>query len=311
MTGVLTLVLGGTLVGLHGHRPLLWLAERRVDPTILLTGWMLLSVGLVGSTVAMIGLLALPTDEHPSSRLFELAGGCWTAVRAGTLPGWQQVSAVVSVALAGGILARLVWATLARVRARRQHSPQVDRLRLLALARPPGEPLWVDDDRAMAVSIGGRPGLIIATKGLRKLLTPAAVQATLEHERAHLRGRHHVLVTVAETLATALPRCPLLRAAPVATKDLVELAADARAASRCGPEAVRTALRQLAGHQAPALGLAMAGRLIELRMSRLGASRGVDRLLRWPGSVAMATGALALPTATGWLGLNILSYVVA
>lgn len=311
MTGVLALVLGGTMVGLYGHRPLLWLAERRVDPTILLTGWMLLSVGLVGSTVAMIGLLALPTDEHPSSGLFALAGGCWTAVTAGTLPGWQQVSAVVSVALAGGILGRLVWATLAGARARRQHSPQVDRLRLLALAGPPGEPLWVDDDRAMALSIGGRPGLIIATKGLRKQLTPAAVQATLEHERAHLRGRHHALVTVAETLATALPRCPLLRAAPAATKDLVELAADAWAARRCGPEAVRTALRQLAGHQAPAVGLAMAGRLTELRMSRLGAPTSVDRLVRWPGSVAMAVGALALPTGTGWLGINILGCVIA
>ena len=311
MTGVLTLLVGGTVVGLLGHRPLLWLARRRVDPTILLTGWTLLTVGLVGSSVIMIGLLALPTDEHPSAGLFQLLGGCWTAVTAGTLPGWQQASAALSVAISVGIMARLGWAMSTRARSRGPRTSQLRQLRLLAGSVPSGEPFWVDDDRAMAVSIGGRPGLIIATEGLRKRLPPAAVQATLEHERAHLRGHHHVLVAVAEILAAALPRCPLLRAAPAATKDLVELAADARAARRCGPEAVRTALHHLTGQPAPAFGLAMASRLTELRMSRLRPATSADRLLRWPGSVLMALGALALPTATGWLAMNIVGCFVA
>jgi hypothetical protein len=307
MTGLLTLVLGGMIVGLYGHRPLLWLAERRVDPTILLTGWTLLTVGLVASTVTTMGLLALPPDDHHEAGLFRLAGGCWTAVTTGTLPGWQQGVAAVSVALTAVLLARLGWAALGRVRARRQQTPLVELLRLLARAAPAGEPLWVEDDRAMAMSIGGRPGLIIATEGLRRQLPPAAVQATIEHERAHLRGRHHLLVTVVETLAAAVPRCPLLRAAPAATRDLVELAADAQAVHRCGPEAVRTALRHFTGQPAPALGLAMASRLTEVRMSRLGSAAGGNRLLRWPGAVAMALSALALPAATGWLGVSVLS----
>lgn len=311
MTSVLALVLSGTMVGLHGHRPLLWLAERRVDPTILLTGWMVLSVGLVGSSVTMIGFLALPTDEHQSVGLFQLAGGCWSAVAAGRLPGWQQAFAAANIALTGYILVRLWCSALARARARRLHAPHLHQLRLLARGVPSGEPLWVNDDRAIAVSIGGRPGIIIATEGLRKRLSPAAVEATLEHERAHLRGRHHVLVTVAEILAAALPWCPLLRAAPAATKDLVELAADARAARRCGPEAVRTALRQLTGHRAPAYGLGAASRLVELRISRLTSARGIGRLMRWSGSTAMALSALTLPAATGWLGMHMVGCVVA
>jgi len=311
VTGVLTLLLGASIVGVYGHRPLLWLADRRVDPTILLTGWVLLSVGLVSSTVAMIGLLALPADDHPSTGFFRLAGGCWTAVAAGTVPGWRQVFAAVSVALTLGIVMRLGFATWARLRARRQQAPHLRQLRLLALGAPSGSPLWVDDDRAMALSIGGRPGLIILTEGLRKQLPPAAVQATLEHERAHLRGHHHVLVTVVETLAAALPWSPLLRAAPAATKDLIELAADAQAARRCGPEAVRTALHLLTGHPTPTLGLAMASRLTEVRMSRLGGRGGrTSHLLRWAGCAAMTVGALALPLATGWLGMNIVGCVV-
>lgn len=310
MTGVLALLAGGTAVGLYGHRPLLWLADRRVDPTILLTGWTLLTVGLVGSTVAMIGILALPADEHPSAGIFELAGGCWTAVAKGAVPGWQQAFAAISITATFGITARLGWAGSARSRARKSHAPHVEQLRLLAATGPAGEPLWVEDERAMAVAIAGRPGLIVATEGLRRRLSPEALRATLEHERAHLRGRHHMLVTVAETLAAALPWCPLLRAAPAATRDLVELAADASAARRCGPEAVLTALRHLTGHPAPVFGLAMASRLTEVRLSRLSSRRGPGRLLRWPGTVAMALGALALPAATGWLGVNILGCVV-
>ena len=54
-------------------------------------------------------------------------------------------------------------------------------------------------------------------------------------------------------------------------------------------------------------GLAMASRLTELRISRLGAvgPRGARNLLRWPGAAAMAAGALLLPAATTWLGINV------
>ncbi|WP_299956529.1 M56 family metallopeptidase [uncultured Modestobacter sp.] len=307
MIGMLAVLLAGTAVGLHGHRPLLWLAERRVDPTILLVGWSLLSIGLVASTLAMIGLLALPMDEHEASGLFQLVGGCWTAVTTGTVPAWQQTVAGISLIMAATILVRLGKAITSRLRSVRRHAPHVEQLRLLAMSSSAGEPLWVPGRRAMALSIGGRPGVIIASDGLRAHLPPEAVAATLEHERAHLRGHHHALVTVAETLAAALPWCPLLGAAPAAIRDLVELAADDQAARRCGPEAVQVALRRMTGQPVPPFGLAMASRLTELRISRLATSdpQGARHLLRWPGAAAMAAGTLLLPAATTWLGINV------
>ncbi|NEK93394.1 M56 family metallopeptidase [Modestobacter muralis] len=304
---MLAVLVVGSAVGLYGHRPLLWLAERRVDPTILLVGWLVLSIGLVVSTLAMIGLLALPMDQHQSSGLFQLVGGCWTAVTKGTLPAWQQTVAGISLIMAAAIVVRLGKAVASRVRSVRRHAPHVEQLRLLAMSSSAGEPLWVPGRRAMALSIGGRPGVIIASDGLRAQLPPAAVAATLEHERAHLRGHHHALVTVAETLAAALPWCPLLRAAPAATRDLVELAADDQAARRCGPEAVQVALHRMTGQPVLPFGLPMASLLTELRISRLRTSdpRAARRLLRWPGAAAMATGALLLPAATMWLGGNV------
>lgn len=311
MSGILALLVGGAIVGLLGHRPLLWLADRRVDPTILLTGWILSTVGLVASTIAMVSLLPLPADDHPASGFFALAGGCWTALSSGSVPGWREGLAALSLVGAVGIPLRLARAVAVRRGRRRAQAPHLEQLRLLASGAPPEQPLWVRDDRPLAMSIGGRPGLIVMSDGLRRCLPPAAVAATLEHERAHLRGRHHVLVEVVEVLASALPFCPLLRAAPVAIKDLVELAADAEAARRCGPAAVHEALCRLTGHPVPAGGLAMAGRLTQARLLRLTAGDpGRHRIVRLTGCVAVAVGALLLPTATGWLAINVVGCVV-
>jgi Zn-dependent protease with chaperone function len=312
MTGVLTLLLGSTVVGLYGHRPLLWLADRRVDPTILLTGWILSAIGLVVSTVATFSLFALPADKHPSTGIFRLAGGCWTALSAGYLPGWREGLAALSLAGAAIIVVRIAWATAVRLRRRRNNAPHLEQLRLLAADTPSGEPLWVRDNRPLALSIGGRPGLIVMSDTLRDHLTPAAVAATLEHERAHLRGRHHVLVAIVETLAAALPASPLLRLAPSAMKDLIELAADAQAARRCGPAAVREALSRLTGQPTSAVGLAMAGRLTQARLLRLATgSPGAGRTVRLAGCAAVAVAALALPATAGWLMLNVVGCVVA
>lgn len=312
MTGALALLVGALALGLHGHRPLMWLADRRVDPTVLLTGWLLTTVGLVASLVATIGLLALPADEHPSSGIFGLAGGCWTAISSGSVPGWREGIGALSVLGTAGILLRLGWAINQRLRLRRQQAPHVAQLRLLAAGTGPDQPLWVRDDRPLALSIGGRPGLIVMSDTLRHHLPPAAVTAALEHERAHLRGRHHALIAVVEVLAVALPFCTLLRVAPAAIRDLVELAADAEAARRCGPSAVREALSRLTEQPAPALGLGMAGRLTQARLSRLMEDdvRG-RRTARTAGCIAVAVSALLLPTAAGWLALNVVGCVVS
>lgn len=311
MTGVLVLLAGSIAVGWSGHRVLAWLTACRVDPTVLLTGWVLSCLGLVVSVVTMTALQALPTDEHPSSGLLRLAGGCWTALSSGSVPAWREAVAAISVLATLVIGVRLCGAVGVRLRARRDQAPHLEQLRLLAVGSAPDEPLWVRDDRPLAVSIGGRPGLIVLSDTLRDRLPPAAVAATIEHERAHLRGRHHVLVAIVEVLARALPVCPLLRCAPPAVKDLAELAADAQAARRCGPAAVREALSTLTGHPLPLHGLGMAGRLTEDRLLRLASDvPGRRRLVRAAGCAAIAVAALALPATTGWLFLAVVGCVV-
>jgi Zn-dependent protease with chaperone function len=312
VTGVTTLLVGSTLVGLLGHRPLLWLADRRVDATVLLTGWVLSTLGLVASMLSTVGLLALLTGEHSTAGLFQLAGGCLTAISGGSVPGWREALAAVGTTGTTGIILRLMWVVGRRVRAVRRQAPHLQQLRLLAGLSAPDEPLWVRDDRPLAASVAGRPGIIIMSDTLRQQLTPAAVAATLEHERAHLRGRHHLLVAVVESLSTALPICPLLRAAPGAVSELVELAADAQAARRCGPAAVREALCRLTGQPASTLGLAMTGGITQMRLTWLSTgSVGRHPAVRLAGCLTAAAGGLLLPAASGWLAVNAVGCVVA
>ena len=311
MSGVIALLVGSAAVGVYGHRVLGWLGARRIDPTVLLTGWVLSSVGLAVSAFTLTVLLALPADEHPTSGILRLAGGCWTALSSGSVPGWRETLAASSVLAASVIAMRLGVAARRVLQARRERAPHLQQLRLLAAGSANEGPLWVRDDRPLAVSIGGRPGLILMSDTLRRQLTPAAVTATLEHERAHLRGRHHALLAIAEFLADALPVIPLLRAAPSAVRDLVELAADAEAARRCGPAAVREALSRLTGQPLPAHGLGMAGRPTQDRLLRLSSgSHDHRRLARLAGCAAVAVAALVLPATTGWLFVNVVGCVV-
>ena len=311
MTSLAVLLAAITTVGLLGHRPLQWAADRRVDPTVLLTGWVLSSVGLVAATLATVALLVVPPHEHRSPGLFRLAGDCLAAMSSGSLPGEREALAAIGVVATIAVLTRLGWATAARIRAGREREPHLDQLRLLAGAAAPDEPLWIRDDRPLALSVGGRPGVIIMSDTLRRELTPAAVAATLEHERAHLRGRHHLLMAITQTLASALPVCPLLRRAPSAVEDLVEFAADARAARHCGPAAVREALCRLTGQPTPALGLPMAGRLVHVRLARLSAGTvGSGPMARATACLTVAMVALLLPVAAGLSAFDVIGCVV-
>ena len=141
MTGVLLLLLGSALAGLYGHRPLLWLADRPVGPTTLLTGWVVSTVGLVVSMVATMGLITAPPDRHGSTGLLHLAGGCLTALSSGHLPAWWEILAALSIAASMVILVRIVWAVTHRLRGHRSRAPYIERLRLLAAGVPSGQPL--------------------------------------------------------------------------------------------------------------------------------------------------------------------------
>ena len=96
---------------------------------------------------------------------------------------------------------------------------------------------------------------------LRDTLTPAQLEAVVEHERGHLLQHHHLLVQLADLQYRCAPVLPCARSLERSMHLLVELAADDHAARRCGRSTTASALR--------ALGAATGDPSLPLRAHRL------------------------------------------
>lgn len=269
MTVVVVLVLGAVLVAWMGP----WLLERLLragaDPQASLVTWLALVAGTVLSLAASVVLVLLP-GHGPAGRVVTLAHHCWTALRTGSPPRLEEVVGLLGVVLVAVAAVRCVIGAVRQARHRKDlHHRHLDLLRILANGGGRYPTLWLDVSRPVAYSVAGRPSLVVASDGLRKSLPPEAVAAVLAHERAHLRGRHHLLVGLAEALAGAFPWLPLVRYSPDFVRTAVELAADSTAARSHGCEALRSALLGMSTHGTPRFALGMARDSIELRLDVL------------------------------------------
>jgi Zn-dependent protease with chaperone function len=180
------------------------------------------------------------------------------------------------------------------------HERQLSLLRLAARKEPGPIPLlWLEHDKPLAYSVAGRPPFVVFTTGLADRLSDAEVAAVLAHEHAHLRGRHHVLIGLAEAAAWALPFVPLMRQAPAAIRVLVEMAADSVAAARYGPDVVRSALLRMGADESPRGALAMKDADVDRRLYRLEHTGRPSSLLRASGLLAAGTAAITTPAALG------------
>ncbi|MEU6318519.1 M56 family metallopeptidase [Streptomyces sp. NPDC047009] len=143
-------------------------------------------------------------------------------------PVYLVVAVAGALALAGGMVALCVSAVR-----------QVRHLRWARreCARLPGdtELAVLDDDTPHAFALPGAPGRIVVSRGMLRCLGDAEREALLAHERAHLRGRHHLFQTVWR-LAAAVN--PLLRPLADTGGFVLERWADEEAAARIGSRTV-------------------------------------------------------------------------
>lgn len=270
MTAALAMLAGALIAGWLIPGALQRVDLRRRDPLLLIVAWLVSTAGVLLAAASGVLLLLLP-GHGLGAPLLAALHQCWSAIQHGSPPRVEEVTGLVGVALLVAFAARLVVVSVRGFRKRyRKRQENLSVLRLVA--RPvtgPSDILWLAHDQPLAFSMAGRPGVVVATEGLTRHLDPGAVAAVLAHEKAHLAGRHHLLVAIADAVRTTFPFVPLFREAPRAIRDLVELAADVVAARDCGPAAVRTALVKVTRHGAPSTSLAMAQDAVELRLARL------------------------------------------
>jgi Peptidase family M48 len=229
-----------------------------------LTGSAVVSVSLGGLT------LAVPT-ALVSAGLSDLLAACVMALRERYAHPGGAVLAGVGAVLGLAVIVRVVWCvagTLARAElARRQHR------RVLALAgRHDGrlDAVLVEHREAAAWCLPGAGRQVVLTTSALGSLDDAGLAAVLAHERAHQRGRHHLLVSLAGSLAAAFPQVPALRQGHEQVARLVELLADDAAAAASPRLKVAEALLALAA-PAPvgAAALGAGGSATSARIRRL------------------------------------------
>lgn len=219
----------------------------------------------------------------------------------------------VAVLLLTAVVAvRLAWAVLlvaVELRARRKrHRALVDVLddpRLVENAEALVPNLRViAEERPLAYCLPAlREARVIVSHGTLAQLPPAELRAVLEHELAHLRARHDLVVEAFTALRRAFPWFGRSGTALERNQVLVEMLADDAACRTVAPADLGRALVRL-GTAAPAAhhgGLAAGGPSTLLRLNRLAATEPAPRGLAAATYLAAAalvlvpTFALALP----------------
>jgi Zn-dependent protease with chaperone function len=247
-------------------------------PRLAIVAWQTLAVSVLSS--ALLGAGALSMRLH-------LTGGdhgglihfCVVTLQAAYATPGRAVTTTLAIAVLVAASARATWGVTTTLRrASRQRRRQLELLRLVARRDPELDVLVLDHPAPSAFCLPGRDRSVVVTSTALALLSRSELAAVLAHERAHLRGRHHLLVAFSQGLARAFPGVPVFAWGEEQVRRLVELAADDQACRRHRPSCVANAILLLAESAPPAVALALGAEAIELRLQRLvGRQRPVRR----------------------------------
>ena len=199
----------------------------------------------------------------------------WQAVgsrAAGNLDGIPggPAAATAGMLLAGAVVAQAT-RHLARGLARTRREHRAHAALVAAAGRPDQvlDVLIIDKDTPAAYCLPcGRHRVVISAGTLSRLST-RQLHAVLAHERAHLRGHHHLMLAVAAALARAFPAVPLLARAAAELAVLAEMTADDAAARRHDPADLAAALVTLASAGISTTALTAGGPAAIARIQRL------------------------------------------
>jgi Zn-dependent protease with chaperone function len=174
------------------------------------------------------------------------SGNPWLAAS-----GW----ALLFAALARGCWAGVV--TCRHARARRTAHRQM--VAILGRPDPRLGVVIVDAPEPLVYCLPTPSPIVVVTTAARRALSPVQLRAALAHERAHLAGRHHLLLAIVHTAAQALPWLALFAQAAPTVAGLLEMSADDAAARRYGRRTVAAAIAAMSVRSAPAGALGAAG----------------------------------------------------
>ena len=247
--GVTAIVLGALAVALAWPVPTMlararWPVRR---PAVGLLVWQ--TIGLAGGLALLATELALAGIDSAGWSGRGRADGSWIRTvldpaRLG-VAGW--IGLIAFGLTSAWLVAVLVTSTIRVAAARRRHRYVLD---LLAERDPDGVPADVSvltHASTAAYSVPGRRPRIVVSQGACDSLGRIGLQAVVEHERAHLRQHHDVVVQPFVAWRRSFPFLPATTMALRAVEELTEYLADDAARVRVGAGPLRDALGVMDG----------------------------------------------------------------
>ena len=232
-----------------------------------IAAWLACSLSAVVSS-ALAGLvLAIPCAQLSTDPAALRA--CLSLLRAQYTSPAGAVTGVAGGLLAVAVVGRLTWfCGAAVVAARRRRAAHDDVLAVIAKPGPAADVRVIDGDRPAVYCLPGRRRIVLTT-GALTCLDAGQLGAVLAHERAHLAGRHHIVLALAVALQRAFPAVGFFAEATRQVAYLVEIAADDAAARRAPRLTVASALLAVAAAGVPAGALGASGSAAAHRIQRL------------------------------------------
>ena len=299
MRPALLVFLYGLAVAWYVPALLTRLTARGISARLGLTAWLTAMVSVLAAVAAALQFLVRAAVAGWSG----LAEAVCRSVAGGACAPATYRNAIFELALGVAAIAAMLTVTVLAWRYGRSVQQGQRRTRAhaegarIAGCRLPGAGTAVvlDVPQPAAYCLPGRPGTIVLTSGALAVLDPAQLTAVLAHERAHLAGRHHLLIALSQGLAASFPAVPLFTRGHEEVARLAEMCADDTAARRSGRRTLIAALLAMGtGTAVPAAALAATAGAVTAR---------VQRLLEPPRRGSRARYGLALLTLTLLLAL--------
>ncbi|WP_053758176.1 M56 family metallopeptidase [Streptomyces sp. AS58] len=260
-------------------------------PALAAAAWHALAVSFSIGVALSAASLALPA-EHLHTGLVDLLHTCGLDMGAGgPAPDTANRLAVgVPAAIGIALVASFAFHGARARRARAQHREAVD---LVGRHSPRLRATVLPYDTPAAYCLPGRHPRIVITDAAVRRLTPEQLVSVLEHEQAHIAGRHHLVLAAVEAFHSVFWWVPLARHTRAQTALLLEMIADDRALRSHSYEALATAMYEMAAARTPKGALAAGGSNALIRLKRmLGPRRALHPVLR--GAVAAVAAAVPL-----------------
>jgi Zn-dependent protease with chaperone function len=274
MSAALLMCLYALVVGWCLPSPLARLTTPGMSARLSLTAWLTAEASvLVSLVVALHSLISAAVAGW--SLLAEavcrsVAGhACSPLVYRSAMFEIPLAAAAVAGALTAAALAWQFGRWLQRSRERTRAHAEAARITGRTLSAIRGAVI-LDVPELAAYCVPGRPPAIVLTSGAVAVLDRAQLAAVMAHEKAHLAGGHHLLVTTTRGLAAAFPAVPLFTRGAAEVARLTEMCADDTAARTSGRNVLVSALLAMGtGVATPHFALAATAGSLTVRVQRL------------------------------------------